>query len=172
MPSDKEPKPDEKPITDEAPAPEEKPKPKKRGPKPKIDQYYVNPAVFKDQIREYYKTDDCIFDLANSLKKIAYGLGNKSNFINYTYKDEMIGDALVKMYTALQNKKFNVDSEYNPFSYFTTIAFHAFINRIKKEKKHHEAICNYKEAIYEEIMTDPNNTHGHVYVKPLEDNDA
>ena len=43
---------------------------------------------------------------------------------------------------------------------------------IKKEKKHHEAICNYKEAMYEEIMTDPNNTHGHVYVKPLEDNDA
>ena len=75
----------------------EKPKPKKRGPKPKIDEYYVNPEVFKNQIRTYYKTDDCIFDLANSLKRIAYGLGNKSNFINYTYKDEMIGDALVKM---------------------------------------------------------------------------
>ena len=137
---------------------------KRRGPKPKIDEYYVNPAEFKQQIKTYYKTEICIYELANSLKKIAYGLGNKSNFINYTYKEEMIGDALVKMYTALKNKKFNVDSEYNPFSYFTTIAFHAFINRIKKEKKHHETLCNYKEMVYEEEMTAV--TDGRVYVKP------
>ena len=140
---------------------------KRRGPKPKIDEYYVNPAEFKQQIRDYYKTEICIYELANSLKKIAYGLGNKSNFINYTYKEEMIGDALVKMYTALKNKKFNVDSEYNPFSYFTTIAFHAFINRIKKEKKHHETLCNYKEMVYEEEMTAV--TDGRVYVKPNSD---
>jgi len=140
---------------------------KKRGPKPKIDEYYVNPADFKQQIRDYYETEVCIFELANSLKRIAYGLGNKSNFINYTYKEEMIGDALVKMYTALKNKKFNVDSEYNPFSYFTTIAFHAFINRIKKEKKHHETLTNYKEMVYEEEMAAV--TDGQVYVKPNSD---
>jgi len=140
---------------------------KKRGPKPKIDEYYVNPADFKQQIRDYYKSEVCIHELANSLKKIAYGLGNKSNFINYTYKEEMIGDALVKMYTALKNKKFNVDSEYNPFSYFTTIAFHAFINRIKKEKKHHETLTNYKEMVYEEEMAAV--TDGQVYVKPNSD---
>ncbi len=140
---------------------------KKRGPKPKIDEYYVNPADFKQQIRDYYETEVCIFELANSLKRIAYGLGNKSNFINYTYKEEMIGDALVKMYTALKNKKFNVDSEYNPFSYFTTIAFHAFINRIKKEKKHHETLTNYKEMVYEEEMAAV--TDGQVYVKPSSD---
>ena len=137
---------------------------KKRGPKPKIDEYYVNPQVFKDQIKEYYRTDYCIYELADSLKKIAYGLGNKSNFINYTYKDEMIGDALVKMYTALQNKKFNVESDYNPFSYFTTIAFHAFFNRIKKEKKHHETLNQYKETMYEKEMIE--SGAGHVYVKP------
>ena len=132
---------------------------KKRGPKPKIDEYYVNPADFKQQIRDYYETEVCIFELANSLKRIAYGLGNKSNFINYTYKEEMIGDALVKMYTALKNKKFNVDSEYNPFSYFT--------NRIKKEKKHHETLTNYKEMVYEEEMAAV--TDGQVYVKPNSD---
>ena len=142
---------------------------KKRGPKPKIDQYYVNPEIFKAQIAEYYQTDYCIHELADSLKRIAYGLGNKSNFINYTYKDEMIGDALVKMYTALQNKKFNIDSSHNPFSYFTTIAFHAFINRIKKEKKHHETITQYKEAVYEQEMLD--SGAGHVYVKPTTTDD-
>ena len=141
---------------------EDKPAPKKRGPKPKIDQYYVNPPIFKQEIQDYYETEYCPPSLAESLRRIAYGLGNKSNFINYTYKDEMIGDALVKMYTALKNKKFNVESDYNPFSYFTTIAFHAFINRIKKEKKHHNTITEYKEMVYEKEMA--NSSDGMVYV--------
>jgi DNA-directed RNA polymerase specialized sigma24 family protein len=79
----------------------------------------------------------------------------------------MIGDALVKMYTALQNKKFNVESDYNPFSYFTTIAFHAFINRIKKEKKHTETVSQYKEKVYEEEMIE--SAGGMVYIKPTQD---
>jgi DNA-directed RNA polymerase specialized sigma24 family protein len=73
------------------------------------------------------------------------------------------------MYTALQNKKFNVDSEYNPFSYFTTIAFHAFINRIKKEKKHHQTLCDYREQVYEKEMLESGG--GQVYVKPNTDDE-
>ena len=146
---------------------EDKPAPKRRGPKPKIDEYYVNPPIFKQEIRDYYETEYCPPSLAESLRKIAYGLGNKSNFINYTYKDEMIGDALVKMYTALKNKKFNIESDYNPFSYFTTIAFHAFINRIKKEKKHHNTITEYRDMIYEKEMSE--SADGMVYVKPNSD---
>ena len=52
---------------------------------------------------------------------------------------------------------------------FTTIAYHAFINRIKKEKKHHLTITQYKEKVYEEYMGNPENTHGTVYVKPVDD---
>jgi len=144
--------------------------PKKRGPKPKIDEYYVDPNVFKQELIEYYKTEKCTAYLGTALKKIAYGLGNKSNFINYTYKDEMIGDALYKMYAALQNKKFNVDSDFNPFSYFTTIAFHAFINRIKKEKRHTETISSYKEIVYEEEMQ--GLSEGHIYIKPNNDDSS
>lgn len=143
------------------------PEKKKRGPKPKIDEYYINPVVFKQLITDYYKSNVCVHELGESLKKIAYGLGSKSNFINYTYKDEMIGDALVKMYTALKNKKFKLESEFNPFSYFNKIAFHAFINRIKKEKKHHETLCDYKEVIYNDEMQAA--TGGRSYIKPSSD---
>ena len=79
----------------------------------------------------------------------------------------MIGDALVKMYTALKNKKFNLDTDYSPFSYFTTIAFHAFINRIKKEKKYTQTISEYKEIVYAEEMSDA--TDGKVYIKPVDE---
>jgi len=140
---------------------------KKRGPKPKINEFYVNPEQFKQELVDYYKCEECTPLLGDMIQKIAHGLSYKSNFINYTYRDEMVGDALVKMYTAVTNKKFNVDSEYNPFSYFTTIAFHAFINRIKKEKKHANTLSEYKEKVYEEEMG--NATDGMVYIKPNSD---
>lgn len=136
----------------------------KRGPKPKKTEYYIDPAEFKQQLVGYYSNNINEDIIAESISKIAHGLSYSSNFINYTYKDEMIGDAIVKMFTAVKNKKFDVTSEHNPFSYFTTIAFHAFINRIKKEKKHAEAISEYKSRFYEEELTQ--NTDANIYVKP------
>jgi len=135
-------------------------------------EYYIEPKVFKASLKKYYDSDILTDDLAENIKKIAYGLSYNSNFINYTYKDDMIGDALVKMYAALKYKKYKFESNSNPFSYFTTIAFNAFINRIKKEKKHHEALTNYKEQVYEAYMTNPENTGGGVvYVKPVDEED-
>ena len=141
-----------------------KPTGKRRGPKPKKTEYYVDPRELKKELVSYYDSDECSRELGDMIHKIAHGLSYSSNFINYTYRDEMVGDALVKMYTAVTNKKFDINSDYNPFSYFTTIAFHAFINRIKKEKKHTETINEYKEKIYEQEMLD--SSDGMVYVKP------
>ena len=134
--------------------------------------YYIEPKVFKESLQKYYDTDILTDDLAENIKKIAYGLSYNASFINYTYKDDMIGDALIKMYSALKHKKFNFEKATNPFSYFTTIAYHAFINSIKKEKKHHEAFTKYKERVYEDYMSDPTNTHGHVYVKPADEENS
>lgn len=136
----------------------------KRGPKPKKTEYYIDPVVFKQQLVDYYNKDINEAIIAESISKIAHGLSYSSNFINYTYKDEMIGDAIVKMFTAVKNKKFDINSEYNPFSYFTTIAFHAFINRIKKEKKHTEALNEYKSRFYEQEMLDSSDAN--IYIKP------
>ena len=127
---------------------------KKSNKKPNKKTYYVNPKQFLQQLTEYYKTDDLIDDLATSVYKIAVGLSYSPNFINYSYKDEMIGDAVVKMVAAVKNKKFRIDSPSNPFSYFTTIAYHAFINRIKKEKKYRETINDYQEQVYGNLARD------------------
>lgn len=136
------------------------------------EHYYIDPKDFKESLRAYYESDTMTDDLAENIKKIAYGLSYNPSFINYTYKDDMIGDALIKMYAALKYKKYNFDNNSNPFSYFTTIAFHAFINRIKKEKRHHEAVKNYREKMYEDIMTNPEISNGHIYVKPVNDYDG
>ena len=146
---------------------------KKRPPtKLSKEQFYVDPSVLKEQIVEFYKTDKCTYELGNNLNKIAEGLSFSPSFKDYTYRDEMIGDALVKMYSALKFKKFNVETETSPFSYFTTIAFHAFINRIKKEKKYHAAVDSYRAECYEKLLTagEVHDEKYNIYTKPQEEN--
>ena len=145
--------------------PELTPTLKKLAAKDKV--HYVYSREFEDEIRKYYKSGNISEKLGESLTKIANGLSYAPNFINYSYKDDMIGDAIVKMFSALRNQKFKLDSGFSPFSYFTTIAFHAFINRIKKENKHHAALDEYREKVYTEHMINPELMGGaHIYVEP------
>lgn len=60
-------------------------------------------------------------------------LGFKRNFINYTWKDEMIDDAIISCVAAVV--KFKREKTNNPFGYFSKIAHNAFLIRIKEEKK-------------------------------------
>ena len=64
-------------------------------------EHYINNKVFLEQLNDYKEKiksaeDDgreippIPDDIAISFMKIANGLGNKPNFSNYTYKDEMI----------------------------------------------------------------------------------
>ena len=65
--------------------------------------------------------------------KIATHLSYKSNFINYTFKDDMISDGIENCLTAVV--KFDPSKGSNPFAYYTQIIYFAFIRRIQKEKK-------------------------------------
>jgi hypothetical protein len=130
-------------------------KPRKKKKKdPNKERYYVNGAEFLVSIVEFYDSGSDMIpnELAIYVKKIAEGLSFAPNFINYSYKEDMVGDAIVKMLSALRNKKYDPGNGSNPFSYFTTIAFHAFINRIKKEKKHRDMVSEYQEAVYSELV--------------------
>ena len=128
---------------------------------------YVDPKEFRDAITRFYNTGVFEDYLGDCINKIAKGLSYSPKFRDYSYIEEMIGDALIKMYAALKNKNFRVESPSNPFSYFTTIAFRAFINRIKKEKRRHETESNYREIVYEQRMIESGG--GQVYVKSGED---
>ena len=66
--------------------------------------------------------------------KIATHLSYKSNFINYTFRDDMISDGIENCLTAAT--KFDPTKSSNPFAYYTQIIYFAFIRRIQKEKKH------------------------------------
>ena len=130
--------------------------PKKRGPKPSKTQFYVEPKEFDDAIMKYYSDNVISDELALMINKIANKLSYATNFINYSYKDEMIGDAVVRMMKALIAKKYTHNKGSNPFSYFTKIAFNAFRNRIKKEKHAYNTLQEYQEEI---IMNSENSVY-------------
>ena len=65
--------------------------------------------------------------------KIANHLSYRPNFINYTFRDDMISDGIENCLQYLDN--FNPKTSNNPFAYFTQIIYYAFIRRIQKEKK-------------------------------------
>jgi len=107
-------------------------------------EHYVNNKEFLQAMIEYRKmvnkakrkklSKPPVTDYIGScFLKIANHLSYRPNFINYTFKDDMISDGIENCLQYLDN--FNPTKSNNPFAYFTQIIYYAFIRRIQKEKK-------------------------------------
>lgn len=106
--------------------------------------HYVNNADFLAALKEYKarvieaeEAGDPKPQVTNyigeCILKIATHLSYKPNFINYTFRDEMISDGIENCLMYIDN--FDPEKSSNPFAYFTQIIYYAFIRRIQKEKK-------------------------------------
>ena len=71
--------------------------------------------------------------LGECILKIANHLSYRPNFINYTYREEMISDGIENCLQYID--RFDPAKSSNPFAYFTQIIYFAFVRRITKEKK-------------------------------------
>lgn len=71
--------------------------------------------------------------VAECFMKIAENLSHKPNFLSYTFRDEMVADAIENCVMYVDN--FDPSKSSNPFAYFTQITYYAFLRRIQKEKK-------------------------------------
>lgn len=129
-----------------------KPQKRVRRTKEELKDVYIDPVEMEALIVEYYKTDIISNKLAEMVQMISTRLALARNFYSYSFKQEMQGDAIVKMMTALRRKRFKCGAGYNPFSYFTKVAYHAFQNSIKKHKKDFDTIKRYREEVYEDHM--------------------
>ncbi len=84
--------------------------------------------------------------------KIANHLSYRPNFINYTYRDDMISDGIENCLQYMSN--FNPNKSNNPFAYFTQIIYYAFIRRIQKEKKQQDVKAKLIDNSGAEMMMD------------------
>ena len=107
-------------------------------------EHYVNNKEFLAAMTEYTKNVNRakrnkqpkppVTDYIGScFLKIANHLSYRPNFINYTFRDDMISDGIENCLQYLDN--FNPEKSNNPFAYFTQIIYYAFIRRIQKQKK-------------------------------------
>ena len=71
--------------------------------------------------------------VAKCFMMIAENLSHKPNFLSYTFRDEMVADAIENCVMYVDN--FDPSKSSNPFAYFTQITYYAFLRRIQKEKK-------------------------------------
>ena len=111
---------------------------------PKKAEHYVNNKEFTAAVAEYSsgikeaKANDTELPkmseyIGECIYKIATRLSTRPNFINYTYRDEMICDAIENCIQYIGN--FNREKSDNAFAYITQICYYAFLRRIQKEKK-------------------------------------
>ena len=130
---------------------------------------YVDPIRFKELIIKYYNTDEFTEELGDMVNRISEHVAYMPNFINYTYKFDMISDSNFKMVKALNEKKYD-PTKGNPFAYFTKITCRAFINVIKKEKRSEDTISRYQTEIYDEMALTGLNI-GNIVDSMMEDYD-
>lgn len=125
----------------------------------KKGQHYVNNKDFHAAMLEYKaKVVDAEMHgeprprvtpyIGDCIMKIAYRLSLKPNFINYSFREEMISDGIENCLQYIDN--FNPEKYNNPFAYFTQIIYYAFLRRIAKEKK--QMYTKYKITEQMDVM--------------------
>lgn len=119
--------------------------------------HYVNNADFSQAVVEYVtvlqeaKSNNDKLPIvpdyiAQCFLRIAEGLSHKSNFIRYTYREEMVMDAVENCLKAIENYDISAATRTgkpNAFAYFTQITWFAFLRRIAKEKKQQDIKLKY-----------------------------
>ena len=135
--------------------------------------HYVNNAQFSQAVVDYVgKLEECRKEqislpkvpdyIAQCFLRIAEGLSHKANFIRYTYREEMVMDAVENCLKAIKNYDIETATRTgtpNAFAYFTQIAWYAFLRRIDKEKKQQDIKLKYMANIdYEDLVDNENST--------------
>ncbi len=100
-----------------------------------------NTGLPKPRVPEYI--GDCIL-------KITENIAKRPNFSGYTFREDMIGDAVENCLLYLHN--FNEEASQNAFGYFSKIIWYAFLRRIEKEST--ETYVKFKSLEASPLFTD------------------
>lgn len=107
---------------------------------------YVNNGELLLEIDDYQSTDVMSERLGEILLNIANQYSSKGNFSGYTWREDMVGEAVLTCVKYLKN--FNREKSNNPFAYITQICYNSFVNYIKTQRKH----STIKDSLYKNEM--------------------
>lgn len=111
-------------------------------------------------------------NIAIDILKLCEGLSLRPNFIGYTYREDMVMDAVENCLRAIESYDPNYVSKagykINAFNYFTTCAYYAMVRRIQKENKDVDLKNKIIEkSVISEFIDDDGESSGRHYVDQL-----
>lgn len=115
---------------------------------------YVDNEKLLTEVKRYIDTGHKSEKLGEMIFLIATKYSEKGSFAGYSWKDDMISEAVLTCMKYMHN--FDVEKkDANPFAYFSKVIHNAFLNFIAKQKKH----SNIKDICYknmDSLTCDPN----------------
>ncbi|MCK5018032.1 MAG: hypothetical protein KAS32_13330 [Candidatus Peribacteraceae bacterium] len=135
-----------------------------------MDNKYITNKEILGFVDEWHerggKHKDMPDGLANAFILIAENLSMKHNFIGYTWREDMVLEAVFTCVKYFHS--FDPEKSKNPWGYISRICHNSFIGTIKKQKKHgkikqdlydnkddvdHEIFVAYKSIDYTDLLT-------------------
>lgn len=128
-------------------------------------EFYQMLIDYKDKCRLAEENDESVPRIPDCIGhcylQIANRLATRPNFSGYTYRDEMILDAIENCIVATHS--FDPKKSSNPFAYFTQITWFAFLRRIEKEKKQtYVKYKSYENFVVESSLNDEHDAYASV----------
>ena len=98
--------------------------------------HYVTNSVLLPEVIRAKQLGRVTNELARMILMIAERFSCKSNFVGYSFREDMVSFAMVNlMANAL---KFNPEKSNNPFAFYTTAIRNSFLQYLADEKKHRD----------------------------------
>ena len=135
--------------------------------------HYVDNERFLAEIVEYKrKVEDAKIQgldkprvpeyIGKCIYLMAENLSHKPRFMNYSFRDELVSDAIENCFLYFDN--FDPTKGSNPFAYYTQIIYYAFHRRISKEEKNRYIIYKkFQESVLDTsdaaLMIDSDDNH-------------
>lgn len=96
---------------------------------------YINNKNLLNEIHKFKETGKKTEKLGKMLLLLAKRYSDKGSFYGYTWKDDMIGEAVLTCIKYMHNFDPTIENP-NPFAYFSRIIHNSFLNYISKQKIH------------------------------------
>lgn len=107
---------------------------------------YINNENLLAEVKIYVETGVQTEELGRMLLLLAKRYSDRGSFAGYSWKDDMICEAVLTCLRYMHNFDVTIDNP-NPFAYFSRIIHNSFLNYISKQKKHSQI----KDICYKNI---------------------
>ncbi len=116
---------------------------------PNVGKYYLTNATLLPEVIRSKELGQITPKLAGMLKLLTERYSCHPNFIGYSFREDMCGEALVNL--SRNALLFNPEKSSNPFAFYTTAIYHSFLQYLNTEKRHR----NIRDALLIEIGENP-----------------